>query len=73
LERYNVDGAILKQIQKQMVKHVSGESDFDTFVSKNIKNQSEKKQRVNKMTIFKEYLNEKPLGKGNFGKVYKVK
>ena len=57
-----------------MVKYVSRKSDFNTFVKKYDKNQSEKKQRVNKMTIFKEYLsdNKYKLGEGNFGKVYKV-
>ena len=39
-----------------MMEHVEEESDYDTFVSKYVNNQSEKKQRVNKMTIFKEYL-----------------
>ncbi len=40
-----------------MVKYVERESDFNTFVKKYGKNQSERKQRVNKMTIFKEYMN----------------
>ena len=52
----------------------SEKSDFNTFVKKNIKNQLEKKERINKMMIYKIYLNDKyELGKGSFGKVYEVK
>jgi hypothetical protein len=50
------------------------ESDFNTLVKNNIKNQLEKKERINKMMIYKTYLNDKyELGKGSFGKVYEVK
>ena len=49
-------------------------SDFNTFIEENIKNQLEKKERINKMMIYKTYLNDKyELGKGSFGKVYEVK
>ena len=69
----NFDIGILKQIQKYMAKAVY-EDDFNTFVKKNIKNQLEKKERINKMMIYKTYLNDKyELGKGSFGKVYEVK
>ena len=40
-----------------MVKYVERESDFNTFIKKSEKNQSERKQKMNKMTIFKEYMN----------------
>ena len=40
-----------------MVKYIDEESDYDSFIKKNIKNQSEKKKRINKMIRFKKYLN----------------
>ncbi len=50
------------------------ESDFNTFVKKNIKPQLETKKRINKMILLKKYLNDKYLlGKGTRAKVYKVK
>ena len=37
---------------------VVGESNFETFLKKNIKSSAEKMKRMNKMTCFKKYLDD---------------
>ena len=61
-------------MEEEQLSEAAKKSDFNTFVKENIKNQLEKKERINKMMIYKAYLNDEyELGKGSFGKVYEVK
>ncbi len=50
-------------------------SNFSTFLNENIRSGAEKMERTNKMADFKKYLDDPNnlLGKGTFGKVFKVK
>ena len=51
------------------------ESNFEDFLTKYVKSSKDEMNRTNKMSSFKEYLDDPncKLGQGAFGKVYKVK
>ena len=51
------------------------ESNFEDFLKKYVKSSKDEMNRTNKMSSFKEYLDDPncKLGQGAFGKVYKVK
>ncbi len=53
----------------------AGESNFNTFLNKNIKPETEKMRRTDKMADFKRYMDNpaNKLGRGAFGKVFKVR